>query len=92
MADAVSSGTSAAVEELAISPPTKRTSSISAVAAEDRVWSVSIFLGGTVIGADATWFEWGSFGGMSNTHKHLPSGSSVCVPLLRCSLVCLRNV
>ena len=45
-----------------------------------------------MIGADATWFEWGSFGGMSNRHKRLPSGSSVCVPLLRYSLVCLRNV
>ena len=92
MADAVFAGASAAVEELAISPPTKRTSSISAVAAEDRVWPVSFLLGGTVIGADATWFEWFFFGGMSNRHKRLPSGSSVCVPLLRCSLVCLRNV
>ena len=92
MADAGFAGASAAVEELAISPPTKRTSSISRVAAEDGVWSVSFLLGGTVIGADATWFEWGSFGGMSNRHKRLPSGSSVCVSLLRCSLVCLRNV
>ena len=64
MADAVSAGASAAVEELATSPPTKRTSSISAVAAEDAVRSVS-FLGGTVIGVDATWLEWGPFGGMS---------------------------
>ena len=64
MADAVSAGASAVVEELAISPPTKRTSYISVVAAEDAVRSVS-FLGGTVIGVDATWFEWGSFGGMS---------------------------
>ena len=54
MADAVSAGASA--EELATSPPTKRTSSISVVAAEDAVRSVS-FLGGTVIGVDATWFE-----------------------------------
>ena len=46
-------------------PPTKRKSSISAVAAEDAVRSVSFLLGGTVIGVDATWFEWGSFGGMS---------------------------
>ena len=61
MADAVSTGASAAVEELATSPPTKRTSSISAVATEDAVRSVSFPLGGTVIGADATWFEWGSF-------------------------------
>ena len=65
MADAVSAGASAAVEELATSPPTKRTSSISAVAAEDVVRSVSFPLGGTVIGAGATWFEWGSFGGIS---------------------------
>ena len=72
MADAVSAGASAAVEEVAISPPTKRTSSISAVAAEDRVWSVSCFLGGTVIDADATWFEWGSSGGLLNRHKRLP--------------------
>ena len=64
MADAVSAGASAVVEELATSPPTKRTSSISVVVAEDAVRSVS-FLGGTVIGVDATWFEWGSFGGMS---------------------------
>ena len=64
MADAVSAGASAAVEELATSPPTKRTSSISAVAVEDAVRSVS-FLLGTVIGVDATWFEWGSFDGMS---------------------------
>ena len=93
MADAVSAGASAAVEELATSPPTKRTSPISAVAAEDRVRSVSFLLGGTVIGTDATWFEWGSFGGMSNRHKRLPSESSACVPLLRCSLMCvLRNV
>ena len=92
MADAVSAGASAAVEELATSPPTKRTSSITAVAAEDRVRSVSFLLGGTVIGADATWFDWGSFGGMPNRHKRLPSGSSVCIPLLRYSLVCLRNV
>ena len=91
MADAVSAGASAAVEELATSPHTKRTSSISAVAAEDKVRSVSFLLGGTVIGADATWFEWGSFGGMSNRHKRLPSGSSVCVPLLRCYLVCLEE-
>ena len=54
MADAVSAGASAAVEELATSPPTQRTSSISAVAAEDRVRSVSFLLGGTVIGARAT--------------------------------------
>ena len=54
MADAVSTGASAAVEELATSPPTKRTSSISAVAAEDRVRSVSFLLDGTVIGARAT--------------------------------------
>ena len=46
-------------------PPTKRTSSISAVAAGDAVRSVSFLLGGTVIGVEATWFEWGSFGGMS---------------------------
>ena len=92
MADAVSAGASTAVEGLAISSPTKRTSSISAVAAEDRVWSVSFLLGGTVIGADATWFEWGSFGGMPNRHERLSSGSSVCVPLLGCSLVCLMNV
>ena len=70
MADAASVGVSVAVEELAISPPTKRTSPISAVAAEDAVRSVS-FLGGTVIGVDATWFEWGSFGGM-------PIGISAC--------------
>ena len=56
MADAVSAGASAAVKELATSPPTKRTSSISAVAAEDAVRSVSFLLGGTVIGVDATWF------------------------------------
>ena len=92
MADAVSAEASAAVEELATSPLSKRTSSISVLAAEDRVRSVSFFLGGSVIGADATWFEWGSFGGMSNRHKRLPSGSSVCVPLLRYSLVYLRNV
>ena len=54
MADAVSAGASAAVEELATSPPTKRTSSISAVAAEDGVRSVSFLLGGAVIGARAT--------------------------------------
>ena len=65
MADAVSAGASAAVEELATSPPTSRTSSISLVVAEDAVGSVSFLLGGTVIGVDATWFEWGSFGGMS---------------------------
>ena len=64
LGDAVSAGASAAVEELATSPSTKRTSSISAVAAEDAIRSVS-FLGGTVIGVDATWFEWGSFCGMS---------------------------
>ena len=44
MADAVSAGASAAVEELATSPPTKKTSSISAVAAEDAVRSVSSLL------------------------------------------------
>ena len=71
MADAVSAGASAAVEELVTSPPTKRTSSISALAAEDAVRSVSFLVGGTVIGAEATWFEWGSFGGMS-------IGISVC--------------
>ena len=65
MADAVSAGASVAVEELATSLPTKRTSSISAVAAEDAVRSVSFLLGGTVTGADATWFEWGSLGGIS---------------------------
>ena len=54
MADAVSAGASAAVEELATSPPTERTSSISAMAAEDGVRSVSFLLGGTVIGARAT--------------------------------------
>ena len=53
MADAVSAGASAAVEELATSPPTKRTSPISAVAAEDGVRSASFLLGGTVIGARA---------------------------------------
>ena len=42
-ADAVSAGASAAVEELATPPPTKRTSSISAVALEDAVRSVSFF-------------------------------------------------
>ena len=54
MADAVPAGASAALEELATSPPTKRTSSISAVAAEDGVRSVSFLLDGTVIGARAT--------------------------------------
>ena len=54
MAHAVSSGASAAVEELATSPPTKTTSSISAVAAEDGVRSVLFLLGGIVIGARAT--------------------------------------
>ena len=65
MADAVSAGASAAVEKLATSPPTKRTSSVSAVAAKDGVRSVSFLQGGTVIDVDATWFEWGSFGGIS---------------------------
>ena len=65
MADAVSAGALAAVEELATSPPTKRTSSISAVAGEDAVRSVSFLLGSTVIGEDATWCEWVSFGSMS---------------------------
>ena len=54
IADAVSAGASAAIEELANSPPTKRTTSIPAVAAEDAVRSVSFLLGGTVIGVDAT--------------------------------------
>ena len=57
MADAVSAGASATVEKLPTSPPTKRTSSISAVAAEDAVRSVSFLLGSTVISGDATWFE-----------------------------------
>ena len=87
MADAVSAGASAAVEELAISPPTKRTSSISAVVAEDRVWSVSFFLGGTVIGADATWFEWGSLAacqiGISACRLGLVSASP-CSGVLLC--------
>ena len=65
MADAVSAGASAAVEELATSPPTKRASSISAVAAGDAVRSVLFLLVGTVIGVEGTWFEWGCFGGMS---------------------------
>ena len=54
MADAVSAGASAAVEELATYPPTKKTPSISAVTAEDGVRFVSFLLGGTVIGARAT--------------------------------------
>ena len=71
MADAVSAGASAAVEELATSPPTKMASSISAVAAEDVVRSISFPLGSTVIGVDSTWFKWGYFGGM-------PIGIGVC--------------
>ena len=54
MVDAVSAGASAAVEELATSLSTQRTLSISAVAAEDGVMSVSFLPGGTVIGARAT--------------------------------------
>ena len=54
MVDAVSAGASAAVEELATSPSTQRTSSISAVAAEDGIVSVSFLPGGTVIGARVT--------------------------------------
>ena len=54
MVDANSAGASAAVEELATSPSTQRTSSISAVAAEEGVRSVSFLLGGIVIGARAT--------------------------------------
>ena len=54
MFDANSAGASAAVEELATSPSTQRTSSISAVAAEEGVRSVSFLLGGIVIGARAT--------------------------------------
>ena len=42
MVDAVSAGASAAVEELATSPSTQRTSSISAVATEDGVNPSSI--------------------------------------------------
>ena len=56
MADAVSAGTLATVEELATSPPAKRTSPISAAAAEDVVRSVSFPLGSTVIGVEAIWF------------------------------------
>ena len=43
MADAVSAGASAAVEELANSPPTKRTLSISAVAAEEGLGPYRFF-------------------------------------------------
>ena len=49
MADAVSAGTLAAVEELDISPPAKRTSSISVAAEEGAVGSVSFSLDSTVI-------------------------------------------
>ena len=70
MADAVSAGASAAVEPLATSPATKRTSSISAVAAGDAVRPVSFLLGGTVIGVEATWFKWGS------NEAHVVNGSS----------------
>ena len=70
MADAVSAGASAAVEALATSPLTKRTSSISAVAAGDAVRSVSFLLGGTVIRVEATWCKWGS------NDAHVMNGSS----------------
>ena len=46
MADAVSAGTLAAVEELVTSPPAKRMSSISAAAEEDAV--VGLFVLGSV--------------------------------------------
>ena len=49
MADAVFARASAALKELAFSPSTKWASSISAVAVEDAVRSVSFLLGGTVI-------------------------------------------
>jgi hypothetical protein len=48
MADAVSVGTSTAVDECVTSPPAKRTSSISAAAAEGAVRPVSFLLGSTV--------------------------------------------
>ena len=50
MTDAVSAGTSMAVEGFATSPPAKRTSSISAPAAEGAVMPVSFLLGSVVIG------------------------------------------
>ena len=62
MADAVSAGTLAAVEELVISHPANRTSSTSAVVEENTVvglvalGSVSFSLGHTVTGVEATWF------------------------------------
>ena len=87
MADAVSAGASAAVEELVTSPPTKRTSSISAVAAGGAVRSVSFLLGSTVIGVEATWFEWGFFGGMSIGISSCRLGlvsASPCSGLLLC--------
>ena len=52
--------------------PNKRTSSISAVAAGGAVRPVSFLLGGTVIGVEATWFEWGS------NEAHVVNGSSQC--------------
>ena len=82
MTDVVSAGASAAVEELATSPPTKRTSSISAVAAGDAVRSVSFLLGGIVIGVEATWFEWGS------NEAHVVNGSSQCAGCGRGGFCC----
>ena len=86
MTDAVSAGASAAVEELAFSPPTKKTSSISVVAAGDAVRSVSFLLGGTVIGVEATWFEWGS------NKVHAVNGSSQCAGCGRGGFCCCCSV
>ena len=83
MADAVSAGASAAVEALATSPPTKRTSSIFSVAGRNAVRSVSFLLGGTVIGVEATWFKWGS------NEAHVLNGSSWCAGCGRGGFCCL---
>ena len=62
MADAVSVGTLAAVEELVTSPPAGRISPTSAAAEEDAVVglfaleSVSFPFGNTVTSAEAIWF------------------------------------
>ena len=62
MADAVSAGTLAAVEELVTPPLAKRIPSISAAAEEDAVvglfvlGSISLFLGKTVTGVEASLF------------------------------------
>ena len=65
MVEAVSAGTLAAVEELATSPPAKRTPSIFAAAEEGAVGLVSVSLDSTVIGVEAIYLFLGSCGGMS---------------------------